>query len=211
MCLNVERIENQPINSNCYIVYKSVGTECVVIDPGSEKTEDIERFIDDNRLTISLVILTHSHFDHIWGVESLRAKYSFKLVCSLLCSEYITHNKKNLSLFYNQKGFVLKPAEEVIDSKKLSMTWSGFEILFKETPGHSKCSICFKIGNNLFTGDTAIKNMKTVTKIIGGSQVSLFTSLNDLQEFIDDKTVLYGGHEESFMSADFIISKFMGE
>jgi glyoxylase-like metal-dependent hydrolase (beta-lactamase superfamily II) len=211
MSLNVERIENQPINSNCYIVYKSIGTECVVIDPGSENTEEIERFIDDNRLIISFVILTHSHFDHIWGVESLRAKYSFKLVCSRLCSEYITHIKKNLSVFYNQKGFVLKPAEEAIDSQRLCLTWSGFEILFKETPGHSKCSICFKIGDNLFTGDTAIKNMKTVTKIIGGSQVSLLSSLNDLQKYIDKKTVIYGGHEESFRSADFIISKFMGK
>ena len=208
MKLNIEKIKNNPIDSNCFIVYEQIGSDCLVIDAGSEDTSEIENFIGLNDLKPAYILLTHSHFDHVWSVDKLRKKYSCKLVCSQTCSENITNKKKNLSVFYNQVGFTLKQADIIINDNFV-LEWQNNKITFFETPGHSKCSICIKINNNLFTGDTAIKDLKTVTKIVGGSKKELKISLDKLSEFISENTLFFGGHGENFNAEKFRNSTFI--
>ncbi|MEG2229009.1 MAG: MBL fold metallo-hydrolase, partial [Odoribacter sp.] len=145
------------------------------------------------------ILLTHEHFDHIWGVEKLREKYDCKVISSFNCSSLITDPKKNLSLFYDQKGFRCSPADMIIEDLSNPMNFQSYDIYFYNTPGHSSGSICIKIKNYLFTGDTLMENMKTPTKLPGGDQLLLQLSLDFIVCNFPKDTIIFPGHGNSFL------------
>src|SRR5689334_9114470 len=57
------------LQTNCYIL-KS-GNEAIIVDPGDEP-ERILRFIKDLNATPVRIVATHTHFDHVLGVDRVR-------------------------------------------------------------------------------------------------------------------------------------------
>ena len=55
--------------SNCYIV--KCGKKCFVVDPGEEKMTKVIDFLEKNELEMVAVLLTHGHWDHILGINSM--------------------------------------------------------------------------------------------------------------------------------------------
>jgi len=155
--IEIKTIKNSPIDSNCYVISDSDSTKCIVVDPGTENCIDLMGFLLEKNLKVEFIFLTHEHFDHIWGCSYLRKKFDCKIVCSEICSSNIVTSKRNLSVFFNQIGFAISKADIVLESVNWRLNWNSTEIFFLNTPGHSNGSICFSIGNNLFTGDTMIK------------------------------------------------------
>jgi glyoxylase-like metal-dependent hydrolase (beta-lactamase superfamily II) len=201
--INIQRIINHPITSNCFVVYSSRWKECIVIDPGMEDCNKIIGFITQNQLNPQYILLTHEHFDHIWGVNKLREKYRVNLICSKTCSEAIINSKRNLSLFYNQKGFETLSADQTIEELNYTLKWNGINLEFIETSGHSKGSICVYFENVLFTGDTLIKDLKTVTKLPGGNISELKESIDFIKsKFKSINPMVYAGHGECFLLND---------
>lgn len=200
--LYVERILNVPINSNCYIIYTDQNNACIIVDPGTEEPIELLRFLDSNDLYPEYIVLTHEHFDHIWGVNRLKEKYGIQLISNRNCSEQIIDKKKNLSLFYNQKGFVTYHSDIFIDEMP-TLYWNDNEISFIQTPGHSLGSICFLVKDLLFTGNTVILNEKTVVKLPGANKADLLASISLLAKLKYCK--IYSGHGESFFKEGFNI------
>ncbi|HEY5462823.1 MAG TPA: MBL fold metallo-hydrolase [Hanamia sp.] len=195
----VKRIENNPIKSNCYIIHIIGERYAIIIDPGSYELTPIENYIKDNCLIPELIILTHEHFDHIWGVEQLRSTYGCKLVASNECSDAIVEPKKNLSLFYDQVGVYCSKADIVFTEELHTVLWHDLIIELYKTPGHSKGSICILLGRFLFTGDSLLKNDKTITKLPGGNKDQLNESIKliySLQHMFDK---IFPGHNEEFI------------
>lgn len=106
--------------------------------------------------------------------------------------------EKNLSVFYKQPGFKIDGADIIVDNNFASWDWKNYHINFYNTPGHSNGSICFTIGNFIFTGDTIIKDKETVTKLPGGSKLKLKKSLNLLSILMNKNTIIMSGHGRSF-------------
>jgi len=199
MSISIKKIVNKPIDSNSYVLYTNKNKSCIVIDPGTEDCYELIGFLNDYNLTPEYIILTHEHFDHIWGVNKLKDTFNCKIVCSKYCSEKIIDKKKNMSVFYNQIGFETYHSDiTVTNSSKLK--WNASSIQFLETPGHSDGCVCILIENSLFTGDTIIKNLKTVIKLPGGSNSKLKESLELIDnKFYGKQIMIYAGHGESFL------------
>lgn len=194
----VERIKNKPIDSNCYVIYLKKKDSCVIVDPGTEDCYDLIEFIQRRRLNPEYILLTHEHFDHIWGVNKLKKKYSLKVLCSDECAERIMDKKKNLSVFYDQKGFSLDEPDYSFHENVFSLKWQNKEIELIKTKGHSEGCITIYIENFIFTGDTIIKNEKTILKLPGSNREELVKSLNFIKSKCSDKTIVYPGHGDFF-------------
>ena len=88
------------------------------------------------RLIPEYIILTHEHFDHIWGCNYLVNKYSTRIICSKQCAFAIRDAKRNHSLFYNQKGFIISKVDILLEDVQFKFLWEGydFELLLTRTP-----------------------------------------------------------------------------
>ena len=199
MNLFIQQVRNKPIDSNSFLIYSDINNSCIIIDPGTEDCENLISNVKEKNLRPEYIFLTHEHFDHIWGVNALKDTFELKLVCSKICSTKIVDKKKNLSLFYNQVGFETYSADIYFEELDYQINWNEIKIEALKTPGHSDSSVCFLVGNNLFTGDTIIKDQKTIVKLPTGNKLKLVQSLSILNKrFKSLNPTIYPGHGEPF-------------
>ena len=199
MGLEVVQIINKPVSSNCFLLFdREVNNDCLVVDPGCEIPDVLDRKLSELRLWPKFIVLTHEHFDHIWGCNALVQKYHAQIICSTICSEAIQDAKKNHSMFYNQKGFVLPPADICVEDIDWTWEWNGKQITFSLAEGHTNAGIYFRIGKNLFTGDTLLKDLKTVTKLFCGSKDKLVVTIDQIKKLQGEGLRVYPGHGDCF-------------
>ena len=116
--------------SNAFVI-ASAG-EAVVVDPGSFDRHML-LIIEENRLRIRSVLLTHWHRSHVEGLRTMRRIYDFDTY------SYLPGNTE-------------LRCREVREGSTVPV--GGIEAQCLETPGHSVDSVCYRIGDCLFTGDT---------------------------------------------------------
>ena len=199
--LEVKCLKNHPVDSNGYVLFDhAVGNDCMVVDPGSEDNTRLYGFLESEHLNPQIIILTHEHFDHCWGVNSLRERFPHvKLVCSSMCSVFIQDMKKNHSVFYRQPGFELKPADMELETIGWHLDFLGHDMVFYPAQGHTASGVIGRIGKFLFTGDELLKGAKTVTKLKAGSEDKLRDSKRLLESLKGQGLMVHPGHGDVFM------------
>jgi len=75
--LNIICIVNGELEENCYIIHNE--KEALIIDPGSEE-DKIFNVIDDLKLNVVGILVTHYHFDHVLCLDKVQNKYKVKVV-----------------------------------------------------------------------------------------------------------------------------------
>ena len=198
--VEVARLLNAPVGSNCFVIFdKTTGHNCIIVDPGSRNNEQLYAFLKKEQLIPHFIVLTHEHFDHCWGVNDLVDIYHIPIVCSALCSECIQFEKRNCSVFYdNKEPFVITSKTITVESLNYVLPFADTKLRFFTTPGHTNASVCFTVGHALFTGDTLIKDLRTVTKLPTGSVSKLRESIDLFKRFQGEGYIVYPGHGDLF-------------
>ena len=80
---------------------------------------------------------------------------------------------------------------------------------FIESPGHTLNGISISIEDVLFTGDTMIHNLKTVTKLPGGDKNQLRKTLTHLFSQFSPRVQVLPGHGEAFFFKDVEVENFI--
>ena len=57
--------------TNTYFIYREGENKAIVVDPADQGTS-IYASLFKNDLKVEGVLLTHGHFDHIWGLSALK-------------------------------------------------------------------------------------------------------------------------------------------
>ncbi len=65
--LQIKRMPVGQIGTNCYLLEDTEAKTCAVIDPG-DQPDDIDREIRKAGLKLTMILITHGHFDHVLGV-----------------------------------------------------------------------------------------------------------------------------------------------
>lgn len=196
--LQIHRILNTPVTSNCFVLHEPNSIECLIIDPGSDDNSSLLAYLSQHNLLPTAVMLTHEHFDHIWGVVGLSEHYTFEIICNQVCANAIVNPKKNLSLFHDQVGFSILNDVTTVEMLNHEFNWNGRKLKLIQTPGHSEGSISIQLDEMLFCGDLLIQDEKTVTKLPGGSLAKLKATFNKLKTEFSPETMIHSGHGESF-------------
>ena len=208
--MQVMTIKNHPIDSNCYLIYEEDYNSCIVIDPGTNGSKDVIELIHSKNLILDFIILTHEHFDHIWGVNALVEFADPIIIASEYCANAVTDAKKNLSLYYDQVGFVISKKIKSIESLQESISWQKHIVKFIHTPGHSEGSVSIQVENILFSGDLMIRGSKTITKLPTGDRAKLLNSLRTIMnKFSRNNILVYPGHGDAFKLDEVIINSFL--
>lgn len=178
-------------DTNAYAVLQEGRPSALVIDPGWYEAETPEM---ESMPGVDHILLTHEHIDHIAAVDRLRARYRCTAACSAVCSELMVQPKKNMSRYILGYDVFCEPAELTFENGHHELAWGSQRVQFFSTPGHSPGSACIAIGEALFTGDTIIPGLKTVTKLPGGSREDLERSMDFILSRFGGQVTAYPGH-----------------
>jgi glyoxylase-like metal-dependent hydrolase (beta-lactamase superfamily II) len=193
MYFKVHTIVNEPVPSNCHIVYNENG-HAIVVDPGSQHPDKIKNYITSNNLVIDYVILTHEHFDHIWSVDTINAP----VICTSKCAEMISDSKRNLSFFYKNSGFALRHKCITVEELNWELNWGTCTLKFIPSTAHSQGGMLSVLPPYLFSGDLLIYNTKVVTKILGGDKQQLPVLHEQLSKLMGMNLIVCAGHGCTF-------------
>ena len=179
--------------TNCYVVSSSSG-ETVVVDPGGP-TEEVQAYLEQEKLTLEWVLLTHGHGDHIFGVGELRGLAKKGVGISEDDADCLTSASQNLSKHMGQ-AVDFAPAEHMLaDGEKIAVGEMTIEVI--HTPGHTLGGCCFYVTEGeeaiLLSGDTLFARSVGRSDLPGGDEGTLIRSLEKLARFPDSLRV-YPGH-----------------
>lgn len=183
------------ITENAYFYIDEITKHGFLIDPGAEP-EKLSEMIAQNGWIIEKILLTHSHFDHIGGVQELSTAIPYYIHKN--GAEYLKNPDLNLSTYCN-RHIVLEKANYLNDGDTISLLSQSanppIELRILHTPGHTPdSSIYYDAANGLtFVGDTIFRGGVGTTEYTGGNADELRLSLARILGLPGD-VVLYPGH-----------------
>lgn len=164
-----------------YLVGAPGGREAFVVDPAWDVPAIVSAAEEDGR-TVSAIVLTHHHHDHINGVPELLARRDVPVYVQQAEVEHA----ESLEPFAGAIRAVT-PGETV----KLA----GLDVQCLHTPGHTPGAQCLHCGGAVFTGDTLFVNACGRCDFAGSDPLQMFDSLHRVLGALDGGTTVYPGHD----------------
>ncbi len=198
--LKIGRLMLGICQTNCYFVYREGTSDVIFFDP-ADKGEYIYETLKDKGLNVKGILLTHGHFDHIWGTNKLRELsgapiYAYE-VEKALCEDAVT----NVS---DQAGrpYTVVPDRYLKDGEEITI--AGMTCRLIATPGHTVGSCCYYFEEDglLLAGDTLFQESVGRTDLPTGSMSALVRSIKERLFVLPDETKVYPGHGETTTIGD---------
>ena len=120
---------------NAYVVSCTATREAVVIDPNLPADRLLDQLTD---LRVQWVLATHGHPGHLAGKDAVKDATGATTAMHVA----------------DAKAF-LRSADRYVEEDE-ELPFGQFALRVVHTPGHSPGSLCFLVGNHLFTGDTLL-------------------------------------------------------
>jgi hydroxyacylglutathione hydrolase len=174
---SIDVMELGPMENFIYLIQDHTTGKAAVVDPAWDVGEIISRARDIG-VTVTDILLTHSHHDHINGIDAMLDEYDAQLHLLKAESDFWGQHKSSTSLHYGGDKIILGDTE--------------IEVL--HTPGHTPGSACYHVGNNLIAGDTLFVFGCGRCDLAGGDPDEMFSTLKRIKSELPNDTVLYPGH-----------------
>jgi hydroxyacylglutathione hydrolase len=192
--LEIVRFTLGPIENNTYLISDPASQEAVVIDP----TFDIRPVLELTRgqqLSITQILLTHAHFDHIAGVNELMSTLSEKPKIGLHPADLPLWKDRGEAQAYGIQMDPLPAPDHFFIDREL-LTIGTFHIDVRHTPGHSPGHVVFYIPDKqaILCGDILFAGSIGRTDIAGGNHIQLLNSIREKILCFPDDTRLLPGH-----------------
>ena len=181
-----------PVSVNTYIIYDEKTLNGFIIDPGGTYKRIVKE-ASDLGINLKAQLLTHGHFDHC-GVSSQLQKDGVPV--------YVHKDDANkLNSDGNLAGYFGIHFEKFIADHILNdndiINIAGFDIKVLHTPGHSTGSVCYVLGNNIFSGDTLFRLSIGRTDFPEGDYNKLQNSIKNKLFKLEGDYNVYPGHDIS--------------
>ncbi len=192
-------------STNCYFLYRQGEQDAIVVDApdhGRQVCDTLEK----NGLHVAGILLTHGHFDHIWGLEDLRDAANEKAARrgAEKVSVYACEAEKDLlaDTYQNVSKLMHRPCSVKADiyvKDGEELTIAGMTCRVIATPGHTSgcCCYYFQEEGFLLCGDTIFLESVGRTDFPTGSMSMLVRSVKEKLFVLPEDTKVYPGHGDS--------------
>ncbi|MCR4666197.1 MAG: MBL fold metallo-hydrolase [Desulfovibrio sp.] len=178
-----------PIETNSYVLHTN--EDAVVVDVGGDPAPIIE-YLNLHSLTLKAILITHLHFDHLYGVS--------ELISACHCKAYtpagdapIANTEASLGGIW---GFPLVPPFTGEPISPGETVFAGMQTQVLLTPGHTPGSLSYYFpGEGLvFTGDALFYRSVGRTDFPMGNGTQLISAIREQLFTLPDETRVYPGH-----------------
>ena len=193
--LKIGRIVMGMCQTNCYFVYPEGKSEVILFDP-ADRGDYIYHSLKDKGFTVAAILLTHGHFDHIWGLEELKELSGAKVYAYEEEKEVCENASVNVSKGAGRPCEITAD-EYVKDGATISVAGMSCQLI--ATPGHTKGSCCYYFEEEgiLISGDTLFQESVGRTDLPTGSMSALVRSVKEKLMVLPADVKVYPGHGES--------------
>ena len=197
------------LQTNCYVLQSA--REALVVDPGDEP-ERILRFLKDLNVTPpKLIIATHTHFDHVLGVNGVRKSTGQKFAIHKDDLPMLESMQSRVREFM---GFEVPPPPkpDMYLKEGDTISFGGETLSVLHTPGHSPGSISLSGKGFVLTGDALFNQSIGRTDLPGGDYNLLIKSIKEKLFPLDDATIVHPGHgPETTIGDEKLTNPFVGK
>ena len=188
--LKIDYIVNSFFDSMTWLLSVSESNQVWLVDCG-----DVALVMEKlGGRKVAGVLLTHAHFDHIYGLPELIGLFpDCKIYTNKMGRESLADSRLNMSLYHE--------TPLTVEGDQITICGEGDEIqLYKEitakvyeTPGHHPSCLTFMVGDYLFTGDAYIPGVKVVINLPKGDKRLAQESLERIKGLSNGKRI-FSGH-----------------
>lgn len=173
----IHALELGPMENFVYLVEDRASGRAAVVDPAWD-VPAVLALAARLDLRITDILLTHSHHDHINGIEAVLQAFDAQL-----------HLLREEARFW---GAHLDIPTRHHGGDRILLGDTAIDML--HTPGHTPGSACYRIGDQLITGDTLFVFGCGRCDLRGGDPEQMFHTLNDMRRDLPAQTVILPGH-----------------
>ena len=197
--IHIEHFTFNAFQTRCCVVWDDNGY-CAFVDPGCSTTQEILEvvsLVNSRQLTPVCIMLTHAHFDHIYGLADLASTYSLPIYMDMKETYSFEHTNPYVCGNYGLPLPQLPGIEAFVGTKEGDIIEAGdlrFEVI--ETPGHSVGGLCFleRNGKLLVSGDTLFAGAIGRSDHPGGDYDQLMKSIWEKLMCLDGDISAVPGH-----------------
>ena len=187
--MDIATIVMGPLQTNCYLV--SDAGHAIVIDPAGQVGPVVARLLQE-KLVLTHILLTHLHFDHLYGVRSLNAITDAPVYACF-------RDNPLMETPYGKGGLWGTPEVDPftfanLDECDFTLLKTTCKVLF--TPGHSRGSLSFYLpsASAIFCGDTLMRGSIGRTDFPGADATVLRKTIENKIFPLPGETTVYPGH-----------------
>ncbi len=197
--LHLKSFTFNPFQENTYVLYDDQG-EAFVIDPGNSNAEEnkaLSDFIDQKKLKLKRLLLTHAHIDHILGVRYVFDRYGLLPEVHHNDLFFVDRMAQSASMYGIHCEQAPAPDRFLNEGEKVVLGKYEFDCIF--TPGHSPGSISFYNQENklLISGDVLFRGSIGRSDLPMGDHETLISSIKEKLLPLGDEVKVYSGHGPS--------------
>lgn len=188
-----------PFQENTYVVIDEATNEAVIIDPGmyeQAEKEELSRFIDERRLKLKAILLTHAHLDHVFGMAYLKRKYGVNIFLHPK-DEVIFNDVPTRATLYGLRGYEHSQIDEwLTEGDRIRFGNTALDVVF--TPGHAPGHVAFvnHVDRYIVGGDVLFRGSVGRTDFPYCNHDDLLNSIQTQFMTLPDDYVVYPGHNE---------------
>lgn len=185
-----------PFMTNTYILYNEETMEGLVVDP-SFSPEHYIKAIEEKKIHLTSIFLTHAHVDHMAGMNELRKAFpKARMYMDKRDQPFLRDPEKNLSYMFPTPTLVDDADVWVKDGDEIETSGYTFQVI--DTSGHTPGGISFYLKKEgiVFTGDSLFQGSIGRTDFPGGSMKELTGIIRKNLFTLPDSTVVLSGHGE---------------
>lgn len=192
--IKIGRLTLGVCQTNCYFLYREGQKEVVFVDP-ADKGDSIYEVLQEKGFVVAGILLTHGHFDHIWGAEKLRELSGAKIYAldaeEALCLDAGLNVSKMAG-----RACTVQPDVLVKDGEEITVAGICCKVI--ATPGHTGGSCCYYVAEAgfLVSGDTLFQESVGRTDFPTGSMSEIVRSIKEKLFCLPPDTKVYPGHGE---------------
>ena len=189
--MTIRQIVNSVFNSCSYVLTQD--KQSWLVDCG-----DVDQILPLVDGKLQGILLTHAHFDHVYGLNNLISLFPGVTVFTTKAGlDGLLSDKLNFSKYYGEP-FIFDSPENVklVNDGECISLFEGVEIKAVETPGHSPDCVTWLTENAIFTGDSYIPGVKTVTNLPHSDKALALKNEALIRQMVENRSI-YPGHAAS--------------